>query len=45
MADYKEMYYQLFGKITDIIEMLKEIQCQMEEMYVETDEKNCQEDC
>lgn len=35
MADYKDMYYILFNKVTDIIEQLKEIQCQMEEKYVE----------
>ena len=33
MADYKNMYYELFNKVTDVIEELKEIQCQMEEMY------------
>ena len=35
MADYKEMYYQLFNKLTDVIEELKEIQCKMEDMYTE----------
>ena len=40
MADYKEMYYQLFNEITDVIEKLKEIQCKMEEMYAETDGKS-----
>lgn len=33
MADYKEMYFQLFNKLTDVIEKLKEIQCKMEDMY------------
>ncbi len=33
MADYKEMYFQLFNKLTDVIEELKEIQCKMEDMY------------
>lgn len=39
--DYKDMYYKLFNKITDIIEELKEIQCQMEEKYIgiETSDK------
>ena len=32
MPDYEEMYYTLFNKITDIIEELKEIQCEMEDM-------------
>lgn len=38
MTDYKEMYYQLFNKITDIIEELKNIQREMEEKYIETEE-------
>ena len=33
MADYKDMYYKLFNKLTDVIEELKEIQCEMEEIY------------
>ena len=33
MADYKEMYFQLFNKLTDVIEELKEIQCKMEDIY------------
>lgn len=36
MADYKTLYYQLFNKITDVIEELKEIQCQTEEMCINT---------
>ncbi len=42
MQDYKELYYKLFNKITDIIEELQEIQCQAEEIYInaEQDEKN-----
>jgi len=39
MDQYKDMYYQLFNKITDVIETLKEIQCQMEKIYTETEEK------
>lgn len=34
MADYKEMYNKLFNKVTDVIEELKEVQLQMEELYV-----------
>ena len=34
MADYKEMYNELFNKVADIIEELKEIQRQMEEKYI-----------
>ena len=39
MADYKEMYYQLFNEVTDVIEQLKQIQCKMEEMHAEPCEK------
>ncbi len=35
MADYKEMYFKLFNKISDVIEDLQEIQNQAEEMYIE----------
>ena len=37
MTDYKTLYFTLFNKVTDLIEELKEIQCQMEEMYVSSD--------
>ena len=37
MKDYKELYFELFNKITDVIEMLKEIQCEMENKYIETE--------
>ena len=45
MTNYKDMYYKLFNKITDIIEELKEVQCQMEEEYmgVEMDDKNIEQ--
>lgn len=36
MADYKSLYYQLFNKITDVIEELKEVQQQAEEVYINT---------
>ena len=38
MPDYKTMYYQLFNKITDVIDELKEIQKLMEEKYVDIKE-------
>ena len=45
MLDQKEMYFQLFNKLTDIIEELKEMQCQMEEMYIGQNEvANSEED-
>lgn len=34
MPDYKEMYYALFNKVTDVIEELKDMQIKLEEMYV-----------
>jgi len=34
MEDYKEMYLNLFNKITEIIEELKKIQAETEEMYL-----------
>lgn len=37
MTDYKKLYYELFNKLTDVIEELKQIQCQMEEMYIDND--------
>ena len=37
MPDYKELYFELFNKVTDIIEELKKIQCDMEEKCIEED--------
>ena len=34
MPDYKELYFKLFNDITDVIEKLKEIQKQAEEIYI-----------
>ena len=39
MPDYKELYYELFNKVTDVIEQLKQIQMDMEEMYINSSEK------
>ena len=36
MTDYKELYYQLFNEVTDVIEKLKEIQCKMEDLHAKT---------
>ena len=38
MADYKELYFKLFNEVTDIIERLKEVQCEMEDRWIEEDE-------
>ncbi len=37
--DYKELYLNLFNKITDIIEMLKEAQIEAEQKVMEADDK------
>ena len=34
MDDYKKMYYELFNKITDTIENLKQIQREAEETFI-----------
>ena len=41
MPDYKQMYFELFNKVSDIIEELQNVQKKMEETYVENsdDEK------
>ena len=44
MPDYKEMYYQLFNKVSDVITELEQIQSEMEEKYInssdETEKEN-----
>jgi len=37
MADYKEMYYQIFNKLTDIMEEIKNLQLEMEEKYMKSE--------
>ncbi len=37
--DYKELYFNLFNKITDIIELLKEIQIQAEQKVIDNEDK------
>ena len=39
MNEYEEMYRKLFNKITDVIEELKEVQKQTEEMYIKAEDK------
>ena len=43
MENYKDMYFQLFNKLTDVIEELKEIQCKMEEAYIKGENDNKEE--
>ncbi len=39
MEDYKEMYYMLFNKITDIIGELQTIQIKAEELLISSESK------
>lgn len=39
MEDYKEMYYMLFNKITDIIGELQAIQIKTEELLISSESK------
>ena len=32
--NYKEMYLELFNKVTEVIEQLKDVQAKTEEMYI-----------
>ena len=43
MADYSNLYLYLFNRITDITEILQEVQLKAEEMYVqgEADDNTC----
>jgi hypothetical protein len=34
MKDYKEMYYKVFNAVTDIINELKAVQQEAEELYI-----------
>lgn len=38
MVDYKQLYYMLFNKLTDLSEEIAKIQQQAEELYMETDD-------
>ena len=38
MPDYKKLYFELFNKVSDIIEELKEVQIKTEEMFLEEDD-------
>lgn len=39
MADYKKMYEVLFNEISNVIEILKNVQCKTEEIYISSNEK------
>ena len=36
MPNYKKMYFKMFNRVTDIIEELKELQIECEDMYIDT---------
>ena len=38
MPDYKKLYFELFNKVSDIIEELKEVQIKAEELFLEEDD-------
>lgn len=38
MPDHKKLYLELFNKVSDIIEELKEVQIKAEEMFLEEDD-------
>ena len=38
MADYKQMYYKLFNKLSDIIEEIQQVQADAEELFLESDD-------
>ena len=38
MPDYKKLYFELFNKVSDIIEELKEVQIKAEEIFLEEDD-------
>ena len=44
MEDYKEMYLNLFNNITEIIEELKKVQAETEEMYVNAQDNKADEE-
>lgn len=39
MADYKQLYYMLFNKLTDLSEEIKRIQQDAEERFLQMDEE------
>ncbi len=38
MVDYKELYFELFNALTDILEKIKEVQKKAEESHMEAEE-------
>ena len=44
MENYKEMYLQLFNKVTEVIEELIDIQAKTEEMYINAQDNETKND-
>ncbi len=40
LQDYEKLYFQLFNKITDVIEELQDVQRQVEDAYIGMNSKN-----
>ncbi len=45
MKDYKKMYYELFNKMTDVIELLKNIQLEAEEKFISAEDSESADLC
>ncbi len=39
MTDYKQLYFKLFNKLTDIAEEIKQIQADAEDLFLEIDDE------
>ena len=39
MPDYEKLYFELFNKITDAVELLKQAQKDAEEKYISSEQK------
>ena len=45
MSEYKDLYYKLFNRITDIIEDLKTLQSEAEEIYINSEKNDDSKEC
>jgi len=43
MIDYKELYFSLFNKLTDLIEEMKNVQIEAEERYIQLEDNDSSE--
>ena len=44
MPNYKKMYLKMFNKVTDVIEELKELQVECEDIYIETCDESSEDE-